>query len=102
MESNLQQQIAELGSEFAWVTRFHRVQNFVRFFDQEFAQRRVRLLAIPGTPVRTAQPSLQRDKFCKPLPGEYVAALQRDARRTSAPLARALPCSARRAFLHGR
>ena len=69
VEYHLQQQIAHLFGELRVVAAFHGVQNFVGLFHQVGAQRRVRLLAVPRTPIRRAQPRLQRYQPFEPLPG---------------------------------
>ena len=66
---HLQQQIAHLFGELGVVAAFHGVQNFVGLFHQVGSQRRVRLLAVPRTPIRRAQPRLQRNQPLEPLPG---------------------------------
>ncbi len=55
------------------VARFHGVEDFVGFFDQEFTQGLMRLLAVPGATARPAQARLQRDQFFEPFASAFVA-----------------------------
>src|SRR5712675_1078629 len=75
MEYNLQQQVAHLVGEFRVVTALHGVQNFVGLFNQVRPQRRMRLLAVPRTPVRRPQTRLQRHQPFEPLPGRQFLLL---------------------------
>ena len=60
------------------------------------------LLVVPGAAVRAAQAGLQGDQLREPLPGKFVAAVERDAWRSGALLARVLRDFTRGSFLHAR
>src|SRR5579863_1345166 len=77
MENDLKKQVAEFRGKLLWIARFHRVENFVGFLDEEFAQRFVGLLAVPGTPGGRAETRLEGDEFFEPAARCVVA--RRDA-----------------------
>ena len=56
MHRHLQQEVAELVSEPLVVTGLDGFEDLVGLFEQVWPQRFVRLLAVPGTAVRLAQP----------------------------------------------
>lgn len=56
VKDDLQQQIAKLGAQLAVVARIDRLGDFVRLLDQVLLDRGVRLLAVPRTTARGAQP----------------------------------------------
>src|SRR5258705_3560164 len=75
VKHNLQQQIAHLVGEFRVIAALHGVQDFVGLFNQVSPQRRMRLLAVPRTPVRRAQTRLQCHQPFEPLPGRQFLLL---------------------------
>ena len=54
-EHALEDQVADLAAQRVGVAAIDRVEHFVRFLEQEAAQRFERLLAIPRAAVRAAQ-----------------------------------------------
>ena len=51
----LEQHVAELGGKRVEIAAIDRLDRLVRFLEQVWAERRVRLLTIPRTPVRRSQ-----------------------------------------------
>src|SRR6266403_1263939 len=75
MKYNLQQQVAHLVGKFRVIAALHGVQNFVGLFYQVSPQRRMRLLAVPRTPIRRAQTRLQRHQPFETFPGRQFLLL---------------------------
>ncbi len=69
MKHNLQQQIPHLFRKLRVIAALQRLQNLVSLLDQISSQRRVRLLFVPRTPIRSPQPRLHRRQLFEPLPG---------------------------------
>ena len=55
MDRDLEQEIAELITKAPRITGVERLESLVRLFEQMRAQRRMRLLAVPGAAVGRAQ-----------------------------------------------
>src|SRR5467141_5393631 len=68
VKNNLQEQIPHLFRELRVASTFEGFHDFVGFFDEVSSQRLMRLLAVPGTAVRSAQSGLHSHKLFKPLP----------------------------------
>src|ERR1700693_1575448 len=80
MENDPEKQIAQLRRKLLWIARFHRVENFVGFLDEKFAERFVRLLAIPGTPGGGAETRLESNELFGPAAGSPVAGADANTR----------------------
>src|ERR1700675_602655 len=69
MKNHLEQKIAHLLGELLVIAGIESVDNFVRFFNQVRAQRRVGLLAVPRAALWRAKALLHGDKFFEPFSG---------------------------------
>src|SRR5260370_16822332 len=77
VKNNLQKQIPHLFRELRVASTFEGFHDFVGFFDEVSSQRLMRLLAVPGAPVRSPQSGLHGDELFKPLPGRQLFLLCR-------------------------
>ena len=72
MKYDLEEQIAEFGGKILRVATLHCVEDFVRFFEEECAERFVRLLAIPGAAAGGAQLGLEREQIFEEIAGAAI------------------------------
>src|SRR5262249_58274930 len=80
VKEDLQQQITQLGAQLAVVARVDRLDHLVRLLDQIRFDRVVRLLAIPWTSARRAQPMHDRHQLLERLANRHAPRLPQSRR----------------------
>ncbi len=71
-EDALEDEVADLSAKIVVIAAIDRVENLVRFFEHELPERLERLLVIPGTSTRSAQPRHDVDELLEGVAGRSI------------------------------
>jgi hypothetical protein len=71
-EDALEDEVADLSAKIVVIAAIDGVEDLVRFFEHELPERLERLLVIPGTSTRAAQPRHDVDELLERIAGRSI------------------------------